>query len=241
MKHHTLTARTLLGPAAAVLSMLAGAELHAQNIATNPAAGDTKWLKRHEGFVEQTKQGGIDLLFLGASITDGWRTAGNEVWDKFYAPRHAAAFGNAGDRTQHLLWRIRHGEVDGLQPKVVVVLIGTANTFYPSNTSVQVTEGICAVVKELRARLAQTKILLLAIFPRGEKTDPVRAELKEINIALGQLELDPKVRFLDLGAKFLTGDGTLSREVMPDLIHPNAKGYQIWAEAMEATLADMVR
>ena len=88
----------------------------------------TNWPARHEGFVAQTKSGGIDLLFMGDSITDGWRTRGSNVWHKFYEPRHAANFGIGGDRTQHVLWRIKHGELTGIKPKVTVLMIGTNNS-----------------------------------------------------------------------------------------------------------------
>src|SRR5690242_8364585 len=93
-----------------------------------PRTTPTNWLSRHEGFVEQAKAGGIDLLFVGDSITDNWRSRGSNVWNKYYAPRHAANFGIGGDRTQHVLWRIDHGELDGLKPKVIVLMIGTNNS-----------------------------------------------------------------------------------------------------------------
>ena len=98
------------------------------NTATNPVPRDAKWVKRHEGFVQEAQNGGIEILFLGDSITDFWRNRGSNVWNQYYAPRHAANFGISGDRTQHLLWRIDHGELDGIHPKVVVLMIGTNNT-----------------------------------------------------------------------------------------------------------------
>ncbi len=90
-----------------------------------PTPRDGSWLKLHEQFLARTKEGSIDLLFLGDSITQGWHN--NDVWKRFYGARHAANFGIGGDRTQHVLWRIRNGEIDGIHPKVVVLMIGTNN------------------------------------------------------------------------------------------------------------------
>src|SRR5690242_17023767 len=86
-----------------------------ENTAVVPAPRDAKWLARHEEFVQQARTGGIDLLFLGDSITDFWRNRGSNIWNQYYAPRHAANFGISGDRTQHLLWRMDHGELDGIK------------------------------------------------------------------------------------------------------------------------------
>jgi len=225
------------------LSALAAA---AENTAIQPAPRDANWVKRHEGFVEQAKQGGIEVLFLGDSITDGWRSKGKAVWEKNYAPRQAANFGIGGDRTQHVLWRMENGELDGIKPKAVVLMIGTNNSGKdqegkPRNTTPEIIEGVTAIVKGLRAKLPQSKILLLAIFPRGEKDTPIRDQLKEINIALAKLDDGKMVKFFDIGPKFLEPDGTLSKEIMPDLLHPNEKGYQIWADAIESPLADLLK
>lgn len=219
----------------------------AENTAVQPAAKKGKWMERHESFIAQAKQGGIELLFLGDSITYGWQIAGQPVWQERYAPRHAANFGIGGDRTQHLLWRIQNGELNGIKPKVVVLLIGTNNTGKERdgnsirNTTPEAIEGVTAVVRALRVKLPKSKILLLALFPRGEKDDPIREQLRVINLALAKLDDGRKVKFLDIGPKFLEPDGTLSRDIMPDLLHPGRKGYQIWADAMEPTLAKMLR
>jgi len=217
-----------------------------ENTATQPAQRDAKWVERHDGFVAQAKQGGIEVLFLGDSITDGWRSRGKTVWEEQYAPRHAANFGIGGDRTQHVLWRMEHGELDGLNPKAVVLMIGTNNTGKdqdgkPRNTTPEIIEGVTAVVTGLRTKLPQSKILLLAVFPRGEKGTPIRDQLKEINIALAKLDDGKMVKFLDIGAKFLEPDGTLPKDIMPDLLHPNEKGYRIWADSMESALTDLLK
>jgi lysophospholipase L1-like esterase len=208
---------------------------------------DPKWVARHEGFVQEAKQGGIDILFLGDSITDFWRNRGSNVWNKYYAPRHAANFGISGDRTQHLLWRMDNGELDGIKPRVVVLMIGTNNTGKEKdtgkirNTVPETIAGVQAVVRELRVKLPDSKILLLAIFPRGTLDDPQRAQVAMVNTVIAGLDDGKMVRYLDIGRKFLEVDGALPKTIMPDLLHPNERGYQIWAAAMEPTLDEMLR
>jgi len=217
------------------------------NTATNPVPRDPNWVKRHEGFVAQAKQGGIDILFMGDSITDFWRNRGSNVWNQYYAPRHAANFGISGDRTQHVLWRMDNGELDGIHPKVVVLMIGTNNTGKerdkktPRNTVPETIAGVQAVVADIRAKLPGSKLLLLAIFPRGDGGPEQQAQIDEINPVIAKLDDGKLVKFLDIGAKFLDADGTLPKSVMPDLLHPNEHGYQIWADAMNPTLDEMLK
>lgn len=222
----------------------------AQNTALIPAPRDfpTNWMSRHEAYVSEAKKGGVDLLFLGDSITDGWRwgNGGSKIWPKFYAPRHAANFGIGYDRIQNVLWRIENGELENISPKVVVLLIGTNNSGnedngQPRNTTPEIVAGVSNLVRQIQFRLPQTKILLLGIFPRGVKNDPIREQVKAVNAGISQLNDGIKVRFLDIGEKFLTSDGTLSRDLFPDLLHPNEKGFEIWANAMEPTLAEMLK
>ena len=209
-------------------------------------------MDRHKDFVDLAKKGGIDVLFLGDSITDYWRSAdklkgGKAVWDAQFAPLHAANFGIGGDRTQHVLWRIENGELDSLRPKAVVLLIGTNNTGYerdrptiPRNATAETIAGITAVVHRLKEKLPDARILLLAIFPRGQKNDPIRNQVKEVNAGIAQLSDGRNVRFLDIGARFLEPDGSLSAEVMPDLLHPSEKGYSIWAAAIKEPLNELL-
>ena len=224
-----------------------------KNSAIKPVPRDANWVKRHEGFVEIARKGGVNVLFIGDSITDFWRrpephTGGKPVWDREYAPLGAANFGISGDRTQHVLWRLQNGELEGIKPKVVVLMIGTNNTGFerdnttPRNTPAETIEGVRAIVDTLRAKLPATRILLLAIFPRAEKPDhPQRKQVAEINAAIAKLADGRNVRFLDLGPKFLTADGTMTKDIMPDFLHPGIKGYEIWADAMRDTLAQMLK
>jgi lysophospholipase L1-like esterase len=222
------------------------AAVAAANTAIEPGPRDAAWVKRHEGFVAEAHQGGIDVLFLGDSITDFWRDRGRAVWDREFAPLKAANFGISGDRTQHVLWRLRNGEADGYQPRVVVLMIGTNNTGLerdgktPRNTPPEVIKGVTAVVSELRTKFPEAKILSLAIFPRGEKDSPQRAQVAEVNRALAKLHDGRHVFFLDINDRFLDADGNIPKDVMPDLLHLSAKGYEIWADAIREPLKKLL-
>src|SRR5262249_53134015 len=156
-----------------------------------------------ESFVERAKKGEVDLLFLGDSITEGWKRAGNEIWKERYEPLHAANFGIGGDRTQHVLWRIQEGkELESIQPKAVVLMIGTNNM--GSNAAEQIADGITAIVKEFRRQRPEAQILLLGIFPRSAKaTDKFRDKIKDVNQQIAKLDDGKHVHYLDIGDKFL--------------------------------------
>lgn len=211
--------------------------------AENPAIIPTlrnDWLMRHNGFVADAKKGGIDVLFLGDSITDNWRRPGKAVWTTRYEPVKAANFGIGGDRTEHVLWRLQNGELQGIHPKVTVLMIGTNNT--GRDTAPQIAEGVTVIVNEIKKQLPETKILLLAIFPRAEKPDsPLRAKITEVNQTLAKLDDGGQtVAYLDIGDKFLQPDGILPATIMPDFLHPNEKGYEIWGDAMAPKLSELL-
>ncbi|MGC8641066.1 MAG: platelet-activating factor acetylhydrolase IB subunit [Isosphaeraceae bacterium] len=232
MRKTLLWRSVLLG--SAVLCLLAcGRPALAQAPSTViPASREGWWMKLHESFLDRAKKGHVDLLFLGDSITQGWHD--NDVWKRFYEPRHAANFGIGGDQTQHVLWRIRHGELDGIHPRVVVLMIGTNNV--GSNSADEIAQGITAIIKDLRQKLPETRILLLGVFPRGEKPNPGREKLEEVNRQIRGLDDGSHVTYLDIGKAFLNPDGSISHEIMPDFLHLTARGYRIWADAMEPTL-----
>jgi lysophospholipase L1-like esterase len=196
---------------------------------------DKWWQDLHHRFLDRAKQGKVDLLFLGDSITQGWND--NEVWKRFYGPRHAANFGIGGDATQHVLWRIRNGELEGIRPKIVVLMIGTNNASYCSAD--EIAKGVTAIVEELRKRLPDTKILLLGVFPRSQKPDATRQKLQAVNVQIARLDDGSRVKFLDIGRSFLNDDGSISPEIMPDYLHLSPRGYRIWADAIEPTLWSM--
>lgn len=197
-----------------------------------------RFLAAHESFLKRGKEGPIGVLFLGDSITAGW-TRAPDVWNKHFGAYQPANFGIGGDRTQNVLWRIANGELDGIAPKVVVLMIGTNNGGSPAE---EIIRGDKKIVEEIHRKLPNTKLLLLGIFPRAaEATNGLRAKIKEVNAELAKLDDGNKTRFLDIGDKFLSADGSLSKDIMPDYLHPNAKGYQIWADAMQPLLDEMMK
>jgi len=225
---------TLICTAFAVSSTGAGEK-------ANPA---TKLLNRdigrHKEFLAIAKKGGVEVVFIGDSITQGW--GNNKTWQKHFAPLKAANFGISGDQTGHVLWRITEGgELDSIKPKVAVVMIGTNNT--GGHTADQIAGGIKLIVETIHKKTPTTKVLLLAVFPRDAKpgTDR-RVKITEINKSIAKLDDGGKtVKFLDIGAKFLDKDGNLPKDVMNDYLHLTAKGYEIWAEAIMPTLTEMLK
>lgn len=194
---------------------------------------------QHLAFLQRAKDGPVGLLFLGDSITNRWRNDNVQaIWRRFeeYQP---ANFGIEGDRTQHVLWRFENGELDGISPKVAIVMIGTNNMRdYPIE---DIVKGDTKIVAELHRRLPNTKVLLLGIFPRGARaTDPARAKIKAINTELSKLDDGDKTRFVDFGNQLLDAEGNLTPEMSPDALHLTPPGYRIWADAMQPLLDEMM-
>jgi lysophospholipase L1-like esterase len=207
------------------------------------------FIRRHVGFINDRRamDGRVGLLFVGDSITDGWRNfgprGGRDVFEQAYGKYRPLNIGIGGDRTQHVLWRLDADEVAGISPKVAVVMIGTNNL--GSNSNEEIAAADAKIVQSLRAKLPNTKVLLLGIFPRDEKPDTNnRNRIKAINAELAKLDDGGRtVKYLDIGDKFLEPDGTLPRQngTMSDALHPNAKGYQIWADAMQPALEELMK
>jgi lysophospholipase L1-like esterase len=199
---------------------------------------------KHQANLEVAKQGDSEVLFMGDSITDFWRStdgvmAGKPVLDKYFGSMKVANFGIAGDTTQGVLYRLQHGEGQGFSPKAVMLMIGTNNT--GRNTAAEIAEGIGAIVMELQKDFPKAKILLLGIFPRSTPNDPVRATIAEINTIIARLHDGDRVQYLDIGAKFLDASGNIPREVMSDALHPTTQGYEIWAQAVKEPLEKMLK
>ncbi len=234
------------------LASLSFGEEPAKNLAISPALHPGTE-KKHESFNEISKQGEAELVFLGDSITAGWSGRGKEVWEKYWAPMKAANFGIGGDRTEHILWRLQHGNYDGLHPKLTVLMIGTNNTGHEGremkehggvvyrSSAKQTAEGVKAIIDLLQEKQPEMKILLLAIFPRGaDNNDAKRQKNEAINEMIAKFADNEKVFWLDINDAFLEEDGTLSKDIMPDLLHPNATGYEIWAKGIEGKVKELM-
>ncbi len=200
---------------------------------------EKRWTDRQDVINGRAAAGDVDVIFLGDSITQGWERKGAKVWEKYFAPLKAMNAGIGGDRTEHVLWRLDNGNIKGISPKVAVVMIGTNNS--RTNTSQQIAAGITAIVEKLRAKLPDTKVLLLAIFPRGvDDADPLRQTNAGANAIVKALDDGKHVFYLDIGKKFLTSEGVLEREIMPDRLHLTEEGYEIWAKAIEPTVKKLL-
>jgi lysophospholipase L1-like esterase len=208
------------------------------------------WPKRHAASVALMKTRQPEIVMVGDSIMHFWggepggdgirgRDTAPEVWDRAFAGRRVVNLGYGWDRTENVLWRLRHGEFEGVSPKVVVVMIGTNNVTL--NTPDEIAAGVTAIVDEIHQRSRASRILLLGIFPRGAKPDAPRATVDAINQRIAKLDgRDGVVTYLDIGQKFLGPDGSISKDVMYDFLHPSAKGYEIWVEAMKPTLTRLL-
>jgi len=201
-----------------------------------------KFIESHDRFVKQAREGKAQLVFLGDSITAGW--GGHKaIWDKAFGAYTPVNFGIGGDRTQHVLWRITHGELEVIKPKAIVLMIGTNNV--GGNTPEEIAKGVTVIVKTIQEKQPRAKILLLAVFPRGDKPDgklgASNEKLIAVNEIIGKLDDGKNVHFLDIGPKFPLVDGALTKEVMPDFLHLSPAGYQIWADAIGPKLAELMQ
>jgi lysophospholipase L1-like esterase len=234
---HTSVTSTVVG----LLLAAAAGPVAAQNTALVPAVFQEE---RHEGFLEEARRGGIECLLMGDSITDWWARAGADVYAANFAPLHCANFGIAGDRTQGVLWRMDHGELEGYSPKLMMLMIGTNNLSgrrSTPNTPDEIAMAIATIVAKFRTTFPEAKVLLLGVFPRGaEPGNEYREPIRQINELIADLDDGEHVRFMDIGDRFLERDGSISVDIMADGLHPTARGYQIWADAVMPTFREMM-
>ncbi len=236
-----------------VVSFATAQDSKKENTAIKPVPRDKNWEKRHDTFVGIAKRGNVDLLFLGDSITDAWggeghgMGGGHKIFTSKFVPMKAANFGIGGDRTQHVLWRLQNGELDGIKPKVVQLMIGTNNSNGADNTAEEIAEGVKLIIEEIKKKSPSTKVLLLAVFPRNTgKDDAVKKiqkdKIDKVNSIISKLDDGGKsVKFLDIGSKFKDASGALPKEIMPDQLHLSEKGYEIWANAVESVITSMLK
>jgi lysophospholipase L1-like esterase len=206
-----------------------------------PRKDNAVWMERHAALLERARKG-ADVVFLGDSLAQGWEGPdGKEAWTKYFEPLKAANFGAGGDRTQNVLWRVTAGkELEALKPKVIVLEVGGGNL--AANSADEIVEGVTAVVKELSRQKPGARVLLLGLLPRGARAnDKFRDKIKQVNKGLAKLADGKRVSYLDAGTTFLDKDANLIEDLMPDGLHPSAKGYAGWAEAIAAPLGEMMK
>jgi lysophospholipase L1-like esterase len=203
------------------------------------------WAVRHAAVTKLATEHKASLVFIGDSITQMFGgephdrgQPGKDVWEKYYGGRNAANLGFGYDFVENTLWRLQHGELDGAAAKAVVIMIGTNNM--SRNKPEEIAAGVRAICGEVHQRQPGAKTVLMAIFPRGPKPDATRAKVEAVNKLIAELNGHDGITFLDIGAKFLEPDGSITRETMGDFLHPTAKGYEIWARELEPVLVKLL-
>lgn len=192
------------------------------------------WMPRHEKKLAEIRaQPDTRLVFIGDSITHGWEDAGAPVWKHRFAPHKAINLGYGGDRTENVLWRLQHGELDGMAPKLIVMMIGTNNTGDRQEDPATTAAGIRRLLDEIATRQPQARVLLLGLFPRDPKPDTrLRRLNRRVNELIERSADGRRVFFLDIGAQLTEPDGTLAPEIFPDWLHLSEAGYERWARAI---------
>ena len=208
------------------------------------------WAVRHEAALKEKTRKNPEVVLVGDSITHLWggvpetpgrNPNGARAFEKTFAGRRVLNLGFGWDRTQNVLWRLDHGELEELRPALVVVNIGTNNfAGTPNareNTPAEIAEGVREVLLRIRAKTPGAKIVLMGLFPRGEKADdPMRAKVVAVNQLIAEFGKSTGITFLDIREKLTQPDGTISREMMGDFLHPAERGYEIWGEALKSAL-----
>lgn len=225
------------------------AELQIQcpaNIATQPDTLNEYWavdwwMPRHNEKVAQAQQGTAKLVMIGDSITHGWEGDGKAVWERYFGDIDTLNLGFGGDRTENVLWRLRHGELGNVKPDLVMLMIGTNNTGHRFDDPTRIRDGVAAILDELALQVPDAQVVIQAIFPRSaQPDDELRVNNNQANALLKALAKERQVTFVDFGQAFLTKDGVLTKEVMPDLLHPKEYGYDKWAKQIEPIIKQYV-
>jgi len=210
-------------------------------------------IDRHKLFLNRIEEnkGEGDVIFLGDSITQGWESNGKQAWKEHFADFKPVNLGIGGDQTGHVLWRITEGkELEHLKPKVAVIMIGTNNT--SGHSAQQIAGGIKAIVEELKTQKPGIKILLLGVFPRGNRNDAdketktvpaekLNKKIPQINAIIAKLDDGKTVVYKDIGKEFLDKDGGLPADIMPDYLHLSGKGYDIWGKAIKGDIEKLLK
>ena len=230
--------------AAIALALLASSAVHAAELeSTTPIAAKTNGEKWWNGNCERIDadikkmEGKIDVAFVGDSITARWRDSEN--WKKHWGSYRAVNMGIGGDQTQHVLWRLQEGDLEGYEAKLFVVMIGTNNMWARDADPAHAAAGVKAVIELIQSKQPKAKILLLSILPTGEKPNPGREKRKAVNDLISKFA-GGNVEYMDIWDLYLDADGAISKEVMHDFLHLAPKGYDIWADAISGKVKEVV-
>lgn len=197
------------------------------------------WEKMHAEDVVVAQYDQVDVLFVGDSITAGWDWS---IWEKNFKPLKAANFAIGGDNTGNLLWRLQHGAIGNIQPKLIVLLIGANNVGALRETPEQAAAGVTKVVQQIQLAWPNAKILLNAVFPFDQApTSDNRNKIKKLNQIISKLGDNKIIFFKDYGPLLLQKDGSISPDIMADFLHPTPKGYQVWADAMTPDITALLQ
>lgn len=213
------------------------------------------WYDRHDKVLKIKDKIDPQIILIGNSITHFWggepslvwndgtprKPNGQKAWDYAFGDKRVLNLGFGWDRTQNVLWRLNHGEVDNLHPEYVVIHIGTNNTSDTPNarinTADEICEGVAEVCKQVRSKMPYAKIILMSIFPREEKPDnPRRILINQANEKIKTFAEKHHITLIDLSSKMLDPNGILSSDICGDYTHPTEKGYMIWAEELKKIL-----
>lgn len=209
---------------------------------------DANSMRAHEQLVEKARRGGIDLYFVGDSITRRWGTSDGLYrdrlanWNANFFGWNAGNFGWGADRIENILWRLDHGELDHVHPKVIVVLAGTNNVDRQARDAAEIdgiVRGLRAIISRCREKAPGATIVLTAIFPRND-SPAVMPTINRINARLALLADGGKVRFLNVNARLADADGRLFDGMMADQLHPTVQGYQVWADGLKPILLELL-
>tara|TARA_R110002167_G_scaffold74663_3_gene208803 strand:- start:6417 stop:7178 length:762 start_codon:yes stop_codon:yes gene_type:complete len=195
------------------------------------------WQQRHQDILSADKSA-VKLLFLGDSITQQWQheAYGLPIWQQYYGDEFAFNMGFSGDKTQHLLWRIENGELNGVSPDVTVLMIGTNNV--EDDKAEDIAEGINLIIEQVQLKLPQTKLIVHRIFPRGNADNPARLIIDAASQIISSKANEQSFIYVDINERFEDGEGNVLDSLMYDGLHLTTKGYQVWADALSEYIAN---
>jgi lysophospholipase L1-like esterase len=243
-----MTAKRLLTIVLVATGIVLLAEICSAQADQPAARTDQNSMTAHAQLLEKAKRGGIDIYFEGDSITRRWGATDYPEflanWKQNFFGWNAGNFGWGADATQNILWRLQNGELDGVNPKVIVLLAGTnniGNRTTPNEDArvADITRGLKAIVDVMRAKAPRATIIVMGIFPRNDNM-AVMPVINRINENLARLADGKSVRYLNINDRLADKNDVLFEGMMGDRLHPSLKGYQVWADALKPVFTELL-